>query len=62
MKKTKITNVDEAIEFLGKKAGINVEEVTHKWRIWDNDFDSSCKDDKELIEYAKEQQEAIEVD
>lgn len=56
----KIKTVEEAIKFLEERAGINVEEVEYKWRIWDNDFDDSCKEDKDLIEYANEQMEAIE--
>jgi len=56
----KIKDINEAIKFLQEKAGINVEEIEYKWRIWDNDFDFNCKDDKELIDYANEQMEAIE--
>ena len=55
----KIKTVEEAIDFLENKAGINVDENTHKWTIWDIDFRDYCKDDKELIDYANEQMEAI---
>ena len=54
-----IKTIDEAIEFLQTKAGINVEIMTAKYRVSDFDMDSYIEDDKQLIEYAKEQQEAI---
>jgi len=54
-----IKNVDEAIAFLEDKAGISVAIVDYKYRVFDNDFDEPITDDKELIEYANEQMEAI---
>ena len=56
----KIKTTSEAIEFLQKKANINVEEVNAKWIIWDDDIDNLLKDDEDLIDYANEQKEAIE--
>ena len=49
----------EAIEFLQKEAGISVEIVDYKYRVFDEDFDCPIKDTKALIEYAKEQKEAM---
>ena len=60
LKLEKIKDVDEAIKFLFEKANINVEVVNYKYRVYDNDFDSPIKDDKELIDYANEQKEALE--
>lgn len=54
-----IKDVNEAIAFLETKAGINVEIVDYKYRVSDNDFDCRMTDDKELIDYANEQMEAI---
>ena len=57
-----IKDIDEAIAFLEDKAGINVEIIDYKYRVSDNDFDDRITDDKELIDYANEQKEAIEFD
>lgn len=58
----KIKTVEEAIKFLQEAADINVEIITAKYRIFDEDFDDFVKDDKSLIVYAQEQQENMEAD
>jgi len=55
----KIKTTDEAIEFLSEKAGIKTEIVDYKYRVSDQDFNCSIKTDKDLIDYANEQMEAI---
>lgn len=55
-----ITTTEQAIDFLEKKAGISVKDVSsYKYKVFDEDFTDFIKTDKELIEYAKEQQEAM---
>jgi hypothetical protein len=58
----KLKTVEEAVEFLEKKAGINVA-VNHKfykYNIWDLDINEQIETDKDLIDYANEQKEALE--
>jgi len=50
----------EAINFLRNNAMINVEIVDYKYRVWDKDFNQPIKTNKELIDYANEQKEALD--
>ena len=52
--------VKRAIEFLTKKANSSVDVLHYKYRVFDEDFSVFLKTDKELINYANEQKEAIE--
>ena len=55
-----ITNVKDAITFLETDAQIDVEDISgFKWGLSDNDMNFSLRTDKELIEYANEQKEAL---
>jgi len=57
-----IKTIEEAIKYLEEKAGINVMERNKaKWDVWDDDFDDVINTDEDLIDYANEQKEAIEV-
>ena len=60
IKMTEIKTVDEAIRFLSEKVGISTEIVRYKYRVSDMDFDCPIRTDKDLIDYANEQKEAIE--
>ena len=55
-----IKTVDEAIKFLSDKVCISTEIVDYKYRVWDEDFNVPIKTDKDLIDYANEQKDAIE--
>ena len=55
-----IKTVEEAIKFVSDKAGISTEIVDYKYRVFYEDFNSPIRTDKELIDYANEQKEAIE--
>lgn len=55
-----IKSVNKAIEYLREKAGIDTKIVNYKYRVSCEDFNVSIKTDKELIDYANEQREAIE--
>ena len=56
-----IKDVDEAIEFLSDKVGIDTEVVNYKYRVIDveGDFNVPITTDKELIDYANEQKESM---
>lgn len=53
----KIKDIKTAIKFLEEEAGINVEVITHKYEVFDSDFNGRIKTDEELIDYANEQME-----
>ena len=56
-----ITNVKTAIEFLYRQRGTNTADLSKfKYRVFDEDFSFYCSTDKELIDYAKEQQQDME--
>jgi len=54
-----IKTVDEAIRFLSEKVNISTEIVDYKYRVFDEDFNCPVRTDKDLIDYANEQKEAI---
>ena len=56
-----IKTKEDAIKFLEEEINISVEDISkYKYKIYDEDFCDFIKDDKELIDYANEQMEAIE--
>ena len=55
-----INNVKDAIKFLNDERGTDVDDVSlWKWKIYDEDFTFFVKTDKELIDYAVEQQQDV---
>ena len=56
-----IKTKEDAIKFLEEDINISVDDISkYKYKIYDEDFCDFVKDDKELIDYAIEQMEAIE--
>ena len=59
--KEEIKTINQAVEFL-ETIGIDVDDVSHyKYKVYDNDFSDFVETDKDLIDYANEQQEALEI-
>ena len=59
--KNGISNVQDAIDYL-EKINLEVAEMPEKWRVLSKDsvFETRFKDDKELIEWAREERDKIE--
>lgn len=61
MKGKEITDVKQAIKYIEKKVNISVTDVSDlKYHLYDEDLNFYLCSDKELIDYANEQKEAIE--
>lgn len=59
----KIKSVNEAIKYLKEIAGIRVVNIkVYKYKVLDEDFECYMRTNKELIDYANEQKEAIQND
>lgn len=52
-------NIKESIKLLIEKRGFQVEEVTYKYRVSDEDGAFTFDTDGELIDYALEQEKEI---
>lgn len=56
-----IQNIYDAIDYLENKDGLDVEEVSYKWKVTScNGEVFSFQDDNELIEWAREERDKIE--